>query len=66
MSKEVIINTEAHSVKHAFSFWANLMTTADSEACEYPSQTSRLGVGGGWQSLETTLAIRPPVVELVD
>jgi len=74
MSKEVIATgpDNSESVDHAFLFWAKLMTTTDgsSENCfEYPSQTSwlsRADRNGGWQNLETTPAIHPPVVELMD
>ena len=57
--------------RQIFSFWAELMRSgeASSDVCRYPSQTSILVRGEvqhGWQSLENTLDIHPPIVELLD
>lgn len=59
----------SRSVRNVYSFWANLMTTQDIAASEYPSQTSMLTMREdqhGWDALATTNGIHPPDVELVD
>ena len=71
-------NSDIHnsrSVVRVFSFWANLMTTADLMTTsdvvdsEYPSQTSVLAMREarqGWDTLEGTRGLHPPDVELLD
>jgi len=68
-----LISRNNQEKRQIFSFWAELMRSgeASSDVCRYPSQTSILSRGGGevqhgWQSLENTSDIHPPVVELLD
>jgi hypothetical protein len=79
MSKEVLATEESDGddnevqadgdISQVFCFWAKLMVVGDASPnlCRYPSQTSvLLRHGEGWQSLSTTLAVEPPIVELLD
>ena len=68
MSKEVECGNG--EIKQVFSFWSKLMVIGDAspDICRYPSQTSILSRNGeaAWQSLSSTRATNPPVVELMD
>jgi hypothetical protein len=77
MSKEYLATEEnetddvrAGHVDQLFSFWAKLMVLSDAspDTSYYPSQSSvlQLSEEEGWQTLETTPTLEPPVVELLD
>ena len=57
-------------ITQVFSFFAKLMGTGDAtaEVCRYPCITSIMSRNGhlGWQSLNETRMISPPVVEFLD
>ncbi|CAB9523658.1 expressed unknown protein [Seminavis robusta] len=74
ISKEVLSTENAEGVRagavtQTFSYWSKLMVVGDAspDICRYPSQTSILARHNeGWQTLTTTRATRPPIVELLD